>query len=225
MIISGITKYIKTVSLIAKSPKTVNIALRKPLKVDNSFTINDSNDVISISEFSIAPSGQERRTVSHENSRSTVRSINKTVFKKFNSNMQLTNKDEHMQKYLFETRNGREIRRKIGLPPIQQFHRKSFSLTRLNPLNEFLFGRLKKIEESDEKLRYQPTYQLGPKTKFNSRMAQPLIQELLNNFIDIINVEQVMSSRSSIKSALDHLCTLSEQPILKLLYAIRIFNL
>ena len=202
--------------MIANLPKTVSVATNnKPSEFQVSFTDNDLHDLISISEFSIVPSGQERRTVSNENSRSTVKSFRIAPKKFYSTKLHAIQTDEHMQKYMQETRNARDARRKLRLPPIQQqqqFQRRpSIGFGKWHPLHNFLFDRLIKIEEKDEIGRYEPTYQLGPKTKFDSRRAQPLIQELLSNFISVINVEQVMSSQSSIKTALDNLCTRSEQ--------------
>ena len=184
-----------------QTPSVVHQPMKSILK------LHDTSDVISISEFSIAPSAQTRYTTSNENSRGKVKTLKLGPIKKFNSIKQLLQKDEHMRQYMLETKNARDERSKFKLPPIPHLTHTSRPNTKWNQLYNSLFYKFKNIEEFEEGPKYEPTYQLEPNVKFSSRKAQPLIQNLLNGFLDIINVQQVMSSQSSIKSAMDHLCT------------------
>lgn len=179
---------------ITKKPadtESVNIKFSSTV---HSYT-NENEDIIS--EFSIAPSRD--RTLSNETSKRSL------VFKLLPDRKTNRNKDDYLNEYLRDTQQARDQRKNLNFPSISNH----FDRTR-NRWNFFELRKLKIIDEIEaDRPRYAPSYRLKPKIKFNSLIAQSIIHEILNNLLSIINVNQVMSSPSAIKSSMDHLCTQS----------------
>jgi hypothetical protein len=159
-----------------------DVKMRKVSTTTETTTLDQPiDDEISISEFSIFPN------------------IKKSKILKSSKN------HDYALEYFKETKNARETRRRLSLPSVI-YKRTKFNFSDI--VNRL--GQIHEIESEITKPKYEPTYQLGPKIRFNSLIAQTVIQQLLSNFLSIINVSQLMSSQSSVKSSMDHLCTQSK---------------
>lgn len=194
----------KIASGMAQKTNLNEIEETKPAKgKSHEANFSEFSEEISISEFSITPSYDK-----------IIKPLKLVPDKRRSSRLY----DDYIQQYMKETKDARDLRRKLHLP----FSNNTPETTRTR-WNFFELSRLKLIERPEPVYpKYQPTYQLGPKIKFNSTIAENIIQDLLDTFLSIVNVNQVMSSQSTIKSSIDHFCTQSELTFNN--YSIRVFN-
>jgi hypothetical protein len=187
--------------------ETINSESRGQIK--ETVIENENGDVITISEFTVTPNtankiysnSYPKSVLSKSNSNSNTETA--AIYQKRATIVNIS--DEFHNQYMKETSKWRLIRANLGLPTIRNqsvFKR----LSNIDLLMKFKQDKNESLSESFEKT-YEPNYRLQPKVKFDRRKAEDIINKVLKNFIENMFNPLLMSSKTDVKSFIEHLST------------------
>lgn len=184
-------------------------------EIKENSTVNDSGELISISEFSIAPRtnpsitakpsgvGAALEEAGAKNKRSF--SLNEPPLSSENAPSTET---RNLNQYINETSPWRVLRNKLKLPEYRLKIDGRNALQR-ETFNSALHEVYSKQDQSQAPLvRLESTYRLGPNRRCDHHRAEELMKTILSGFVYNLETSNTMSSLSSIKSSVEHLTTL-----------------
>lgn len=180
-----------------------NIKIRHPsVRFGGEPEVND--DGVSISEYSIAPTRVSSQNFSKQNLSKLRRKFAGRI--RNISQASQDTEDIYLRQYIKETENNRMLDQNIHLPlihgrsqPSPSMHSKVFDLfTNFSNLHTGIL-------EEEEYVRLEPTYRTGPNETIKMSLAEDKVRDILLKFLNNINVTQMMSSRSSVKSSMENL--------------------
>ena len=139
---------------------------------------------------------------SHVHSKRTFDKLTTKFNTKHSTSSIASNLDSHMIKYLFETNKARKQSHGYELPTLNMLRKYSDR----NYLFNYYFEQSQNVKFENE-IRYENTYRMGPTKLLDPVVVEFHMNALLDKFLNIVDLNEVMSSRSAIKTSLEHLTT------------------
>ena len=176
-----------TVHRIKKQTTTGNLKNLKKISFQKMF---EDNELKSQSDLS------------HAHSKRTYDKLTAKFNTKHSTSSIASNLDSHMIKYLFETNKARKQSHSYELPTLNTLRKFSDR----NSLFNYYFDT-NQYSKFEKEIKYENTYRMGPTTSLNPALVEFHMNALIDKFVNIVDLNEVMSSRSAIKTLLEHLTT------------------